>query len=1005
MCVGWTALKAAVCIAGDPQNESGFAAEEAAWEGQNKIERAEVWEVHVQMCHLPSGALAAAPREMGAGVRAVGCAVACICDARLERKGPGPAMVSRALLDRGLFGAIGADAPRISRREKRALICAMLGECRIARRASPARADRRRALAGAEFESWRAHWAFSRETIKCDGRRSSDVATIGPATSSRQLKDWGALAGGPATAGGVGERGEEFHPNLSRGREQPHLELLEGACDGRAAQVECAQGPVKLRASVARRAFVNALPRATRELLRPQAQGGRVNLESGNQWSDVRRAEVRVGIVHEAPRARPEGARQAPESPRAAMGCAGEAQLPRDGFVGEGPARGRRREVSRDIAAADERAADVIGSDEQGQLGREGELEETNRGEMLESINAASGRSEAADEAAERRGLSRNLTLLILFRQSWKTMAAHVKIAFQQSAGARRWRADLRLADVGARAPRQRGRAIAEVMIDIGLLQRKLDKCCLPSSMLVFSGDDPFLVCESDDSVAASGDENSACEADLVNEQARPAFRMHQIRYREQIDDGMPTRLVINDWATEKVARIIRGLTVRRARVEILRANEKMEEFGGALRWISACEHMSDRPAKLRDRGMEIGGQANELARLHQEIMDLVIELATKRHQAAALSERGDELEARTRRVKLMAETPSQCTQWTDLTPPRPPIGRGERAQGAGAGGRGAESRAASFCEEGLCRGAPPAQGVEVRSGKTGAPEEVAGRGRRRVAVSIPGRASETSEIVARRAPGAHDAARDMPATLIGALKRRAWTMGWRRWCRTAAVVAACAASGGSSGSVLVAAEAGPADAEDDRPQPVAPGDRPKALLACKHAIWRKWSQGWEEIQDLVNATIEATKANSTAEPTVNYTEATRLLAERQLAFCAHEITAADLEADKGSGLSDMATERLLGGPAFEVAMSDADRLAFDEAFAGEIAETEAPSIMGVQVHRVPWWLQILYMIGVVVLLSYVVMLAVGQLTQRDKVQEEAKRKKIAEKVSKGKAA
>eukprot|EP00959_Pyramimonas_sp_CCMP1952_P270071 5645872-Pyramimonas_sp.AAC.1 len=55
-------------------------------------------------------------------------------------------------------------------------------------------------------------------------------------------------------------------------------------------------------------------------------------------------------------------------------------------------------------------------------------------------------------------------------------------------------------------------------------------------------------------------------------------------------------------WGADDMQTPAARLTVRRARVEILRANEKMEEFGGALRWISACEHMSDRPAKLRVR-------------------------------------------------------------------------------------------------------------------------------------------------------------------------------------------------------------------------------------------------------------------------------------------------------------------------------------------------------------------------------------------------------------------
>eukprot|EP00439_Symbiodinium_sp_Y106_P041115 s1900_g5.t1 len=59
------------------------------------------------------------------------------------------------------------------------------------------------------------------------------------------------------------------------------------------------------------------------------------------------------------------------------------------------------------------------------------------------------------------------------------------------------------------------------------------------------------------------------------------------------------------------------------------------------------------------------------------------------------------------------------------------------------------------------------------------------------------------------------------------------------------------------------------------------------------------------------------------------------------------------------------------------------DRELYDKALAGEASNSEAPSIMGV--HRVPLALQLLYMVGVVAAVSYVVFLVVRQLTARDK--------------------
>ncbi|CAJ1429511.1 unnamed protein product [Effrenium voratum] len=92
---------------------------------------------------------------------------------------------------------------------------------------------------------------------------------------------------------------------------------------------------------------------------------------------------------------------------------------------------------------------------------------------------------------------------------------------------------------------------------------------------------------------------------------------------------------------------------------------------------------------------------------------------------------------------------------------------------------------------------------------------------------------------------------------------------------------------------------------------------RSKTLLLCKAAVWRKWSSGLEEVSVLVNSTMEADSSSQ-----LSYEQAARLLAERQLAACTREATAADLEAHGQGGLSDAAVERLLAdalqGPGLE---------------------------------------------------------------------------------------
>ncbi|CAE8720941.1 unnamed protein product, partial [Polarella glacialis] len=100
-------------------------------------------------------------------------------------------------------------------------------------------------------------------------------------------------------------------------------------------------------------------------------------------------------------------------------------------------------------------------------------------------------------------------------------------------------------------------------------------------------------------------------------------------------------------------------------------------------------------------------------------------------------------------------------------------------------------------------------------------------------------------------------------------------------------------------------------------PAPLSDADRGLALLACRSAILRKWSSGFEEIGALVNSTLDAASAaDGKSEAGMDYNKAARVLAERQMAACSREVTAADVQAHKAGGLSEAAVERLLGGTA-----------------------------------------------------------------------------------------
>lgn len=182
-------------------------------------------------------------------------------------------------------------------------------------------------------------------------------------------------------------------------------------------------------------------------------------------------------------------------------------------------------------------------------------------------------------------------------------------------------------------------------------------------------------------------------------------------------------------------------------------------------------------------------------------------------------------------------------------------------------------------------------------------------------------------------------------------------------------------------------------DEEEAPAPPVTPEERGRQLVACKHAILKKWASDTEEIGLLVNETIDKSRPDPDAEPSLNYTEATRVLALRQLASCSRGVRPTDIEADRGGGLGDGAVERLLGGAAVDFNLTEDESDLYDKAFKGELVNDEAPAILGMQVHKLPLFMQIFYLVGVIALVSWVVLMVVKMLTGDKKAEKKEKKK------------
>lgn len=173
--------------------------------------------------------------------------------------------------------------------------------------------------------------------------------------------------------------------------------------------------------------------------------------------------------------------------------------------------------------------------------------------------------------------------------------------------------------------------------------------------------------------------------------------------------------------------------------------------------------------------------------------------------------------------------------------------------------------------------------------------------------------------------------------------------------------------------------------------------------MTCKQTIFQRWTgpNALDEIGTLVNMTLDAAKEDgSLYGENTTYADATRALVERQLASCVVSITRGDLlTAESPGGLSESDVDRLLGSTAIGTNLTEKQKEMVDNAMKNERRrDGESPAILGIQVHTVPWWGQILYMLGVVAAACYVVFLAIRKLTKKDKEKKEEKAKKDAKK-------
>jgi len=174
-------------------------------------------------------------------------------------------------------------------------------------------------------------------------------------------------------------------------------------------------------------------------------------------------------------------------------------------------------------------------------------------------------------------------------------------------------------------------------------------------------------------------------------------------------------------------------------------------------------------------------------------------------------------------------------------------------------------------------------------------------------------------------------------------------------------------------------------------------------MLTCSSVMRKRWSSDIEGIQQLVNETMEEFKPpipeghdmDLPIPGSLNFTEAAKILAKRQLAACLGNIhTNHTVKSKQPGGLDEEEIDEILSGANSTANLTEENSVLYDKALKGELVNDEAPALLGLQVHKIPRSLQILYMLLVLGALIFVVMKAVNRLTKEKPEKLDKKEKK-----------
>merc|ERR1719379_1846479 len=180
------------------------------------------------------------------------------------------------------------------------------------------------------------------------------------------------------------------------------------------------------------------------------------------------------------------------------------------------------------------------------------------------------------------------------------------------------------------------------------------------------------------------------------------------------------------------------------------------------------------------------------------------------------------------------------------------------------------------------------------------------------------------------------------------------------------------------------------AKAEEEKPK-LSDSETGLRMLTCSSAMRKRWSSDIEGIQQLVNETMEELMPpipeghdmDLPVPGALNFSEAAKVLAKRQLSACVDNINANHTtKSREPGGLNDEEIDEILTGANSTANLTEETSTLYNKALKGELVNDEAPALLGLQVHKVPKALQILYMLAVLGALIFIIMKAVNRLVK-----------------------